>query len=151
MTEELKPDEMLGAAADPLEREMIAIAPNQLKNVWPSIREKVANIESPEEIIPEEVFAMCASNQATLFILKVGGKEVGFMVVRLILPDLHLWLVHGENGYEIMSTFRTDLMKLAREVKATKITFGSRRRAWQQVSEKHGFKVRMIVYQADVE
>lgn len=151
MTEELKPEELLITAGDPNERQMIAIPPNKLKDVWPTIREKVVSIESPEAIIPEEVFAMCASNQATLFMLNVGGKNVGFMVVRLILPDLHLWLVHGENGYEIMKTFRADLMRLGRDTNATKITFGSRRRAWQEVSKDHGFTVRMIVYEAPVE
>lgn len=146
----LQPVHMGNTVALPSLR-MICIAPNQLKDVWASVRDDLASIDSPEAIIPEEVYAMCYTNQASLFLLEVEGKRVGFMVVRLILPDLHLWLVHAENGYEVLKTFRTELMGLARNTKAEKLTFGSRRRAWQNVAVDHGFNVRMIVYECPVQ
>lgn len=123
----------------------------QLKEIWPRIRGKLSEIETPDDVIPEEVYAMCITNQATLFMLMVDGKEVGFMVCRLIAPDFHIWLLHADNGYEVLTQFREQLMEIAKKTGSQNITFGSRRRAWQQVAASHGFNVRMIVYACPVQ
>jgi len=60
-------------------------------------------------------------------------------------------LLSADNGYNVLTEFRDELMELARKVGAQKITFGSRRRAWQQVAASHGFNVRMIVYELPVQ
>jgi hypothetical protein len=135
----------------PPPKRMAPVAPADLKYVWPSIRDRVAKIESPEETIPEEVYAMCVTNAATLFQLFIDDEPIGLLVVRLIQPDLHIWLLSADNGYDVMTTFRPDLMEIARRAGAQKLTYGSRRRAWQEVSKDHGFSVRMIVYEAKVE
>lgn len=130
---------------------LIAVAPADLGRYWPSIRENVSDIEAPDGFIPEDVYCACKTNGATLFLLEVDGKQVGHMVARLQLPDLHIWQVHAPNGYDVMTTFRDQLMELARSANATKLTFGSTRKAWAQVASKHGFAMRMVVYEAAVE
>lgn len=137
--------------AMPPEKEFIAIDPASLPKVWPLIRADVEGIDSPEEIIPEEVYCMIRMNQATLFMLHVKGERIGFIVVRLIAPDLHIWLLHAKNGFEVMKTFRPELMDIARRAGATKLTFGSRRKAWQEVAKEHGFSTRMITYESPVD
>lgn len=128
-----------------------AIPPIKLKDVWPSIRENVASTEAPDHIIPEEVYAMCFTNQATLFILKLDGEPVGHAVVRLILPDLHLWQLYNKPGFDCMHLFKPELLELGRNVGARHITFGTSRPGWKKVGEELGFKPRMIVYELPVE
>lgn len=131
--------------------QLVAVSPNDLPLIWPTIRDDVAQIEAPDGFIPEDVYLMCKTNSATLFLLKIDGEQVGFMVARLALPDLHIWLLKADAGYDVMHTFRRELMELAFQAKATKLTYGSTRKAWQKVSADHGFKLRMIVYECPVE
>lgn len=130
---------------------VVAIAPGELKDIWPSVREHVASIETPDHAILEEVYAMCFTNQATLFILKIDGKPVGHAIVRLCQPDLHLWQVYGENGHNVLELFKPELLELAKKVGAKFITFGSARGAWKKVGEELGFRPRMIIYEMPVE
>lgn len=130
---------------------LIAVAPADLYKVWPRLREAALTIESPEDLIPEDVYTACKTNGATLFLLESEGREVGFMVARLNLPDLHIWWLHAETGYDVMTSFREQLMELARGAQARNLTYGSQRKAWQKVSAQHGFKMRFVVYECPVE
>src|SRR5215469_9094116 len=89
-----------------------AIPPAKLKDVWPSIREAVTAMDAPDHVIPEEMYALIFTNQATLFILKLDGQPVGHAVVRLMLPDLHLWQLYNLPGIDCMHLFRPELVEL---------------------------------------
>ena len=130
---------------------LAAISPNDLSHIWPEIRAEVATIETPDGLIPEDVFMACKSNNAVLFMLNVGQKRVGWMVVRNFGTDLHIWQLRADNGYEVMTSFRPQLMEIARNAGCTKITYGSTREAWNKVSKQHGFKIRMVVYECPVD
>lgn len=131
---------------------LIAVQIVDLPKVWPSLRGWIAEMDNPEQIIPEEIYAALYCNQATLFLLQVQSEDIGFMVVRAIKPsDLHIWLLHAKNGYECLNIFRNDLMGIAKIAGASKLTFGSRRKAWQKVAVEHGFNVRMITYECPVQ
>lgn len=130
---------------------LVAISPNDLSHIWPEIRAEVATIETPDGLIPEDVFMACKSNNAVLFMLNVGQKRVGWMVVRNFGTDLHIWQLRADNGYEVMTSFRPQLMEIARNAGCTKITYGSTREAWNKVSKQHGFKIRMVVYECPVD
>lgn len=134
-----------------MQKQILAISPADLVRFWPEIREEVARIEAPDGFIPEDVYAMCKTNQATLFFLMIDEKRVGWMVCRLMLPDLHIWQVHADNGYDVLHVFRDDLMNLARQAGASMLTYGSTRKAWAKVAGDHGFKMRMIVYEAQLD
>jgi hypothetical protein len=133
------------------QKHLIAVAPAMLATAWPQIREEVATIEAPDGFLPEDVYAMCKTGGATLFFLMVGEKRVGWMVCRLQQPDLHIWQLKADNGYDVMTTFRDQLMDLARQAQATTVTYGSTRKAWAKVAQDHGFKMRMIVYETPVD
>lgn len=133
------------------QKQLLAVAPAMLATVWPQIREEVVLIEAPDGFIPEDVYTMCKTGGATLFMLHVGEKRVGWMVCRLQQPDLHIWQLKADNGYDVMTTFRDQLMELARTAGATTITYGSTRKAWAKVAVNHGFKMRMIVYETPVD
>jgi hypothetical protein len=142
-------DPRTGAA--PPQKEFIAVGPAGIEMTWPSIRDDLATIDNPDGTPLEEIYYMLKSNQATLFLLRMNGEQVGFVIVRLILPDLHLWLVKAKNGYDCMEVFRPEIMHIARNGGAKFVTFGSRRRAWQDVAKDHGFAVRTITYFCPVE
>lgn len=131
-------------------KKVIAVTPSELGAVWPTIREEVASIEAPDGCLPEDVYMMCKLGHASLFLLEVDEKRVGFAVIRLNLPDLHIWQLKAENGYEVMTQFRDELNQVAIGAGAKHITYGSSRKAWSQVAAKHGFKMRMVVYESNV-
>lgn len=132
-------------------RQLVAIPPHDLSAVWPDIRSDVASIETPDGFIPEDVYFACKSNNAVLFFLTEEGKRVGWMVCRPILPDLHIWQLKADAGYDVLRTFRSQLMELARNAGAKNITYGSSRKAWVKVAQEHGFKPRMVIYEAPVD
>jgi len=132
-------------------KHLIAVTPAELVTVWPQIREQVATIEAPDGFLPEDVYLACKTGNATLFFLMAGEKRVGWMVARLLLPDLHIWQLKADAGYDVMTTYRAQLMDLARQANAASLTFGSTLKAWAKVAPSHGFKMRMIVYECKVD
>lgn len=134
-----------------MQKQIIAVQPAQLSEIWPQIREEVAAIECPDDFIPEDVFFHCKSNQATLFLLIVDGKRIGWMVLRQMGTCLHIWQLHAENGYDVMSQFRDELMEVARRAGCVKLTYGSSRKAWQKVAPSHGFKMQIVVWECPVD
>lgn len=134
-----------------MQKTLQAISPAELPKVWPEIRAEVASIEAPDGFIPEDAYAMCRQNAAALFFLLVDGERAGWMIVRQAGADMHIWMVKAKIGYEVLSLFREELMQLARGANCTQVTYGSTRAAWNKVAAKHGFKVRMVVYECPVD
>ena len=132
-------------------KHLLAVSPAELTTVWPQIRDEAATIEAPDGFLPEDVYMACKTNNSTLFFLMDGEKRVGWMVARLQLPDLHIWQLKADAGYDVMTSYRSQLMELARNAQASTITFGSTLKAWAKVAPSHGFKLRMIVYACPVD
>ncbi|MBU9439998.1 hypothetical protein KTE49_20705 [Burkholderia multivorans] len=133
------------------DRKLIAIQPQDLRDVWPSIREQMHSIKPGDGAIPEEVFAACVTGGALLFLLEIDGERVGWMVIRPLGRDFHIWLLWARNGFDVMSVFRADLMQMARTAGSRMLTFGSNRRGWERVTGYHGFKVRSIIYECPLD
>jgi hypothetical protein len=136
------------------DRKLEAIAPADLQRVWPLIRDEVAIVEAPDGFIPEDAYAMCRAGDATLFLLHVDDERIGWMVLRLLGRDLHIWLLYARPGFDPMSVFRDDLMMIARNATphpALKLTFGSSRRGWEKVAPRHGFRLRHVTFECDVD
>lgn len=134
-----------------MEKKFEAIAPANFKAAWLRIKDEVASIKSPDGGIPEDVYHMCMKNDATLFLLYVDNERVGWLLLRLLGTDLHVWETYAKNGAHVLEVFRDELMNVARQAKATKITFGSNRAAWQKVAISNGFKPRMTIYECDID
>lgn len=128
-----------------------AVVPENLAKAWAEIRAEVETIETPDGFIPEDVYCDIKVGQATLFFMYVDDKRVGWAVIKLLGRDLHLWQVHGDNGYEVLKTFRDEVMAVARTAKALEVTYGSSRGAWNKVAKDHGFKPRFVVYSCPVD
>lgn len=134
-----------------MQKRFEAIQPGKLSEVWPLIREEVASIETPDNLIPEDVYFACKANSATLFLLHVDNVRIGWLVLRLIEPDLHIWQLHAEPGFDVMRLFRDELMDVARRANARMLTYGSMRKAWQKIASEHGFTPRMTVYECPID
>jgi len=128
-----------------------AVAPSELGAVWPLIRDEVAGIEAPDHFIPEDIYCACKTGESTLFLLSVDGKRIGWMVLRLLGSDLHVWMLKADSGNDVLSLFRAELMNVARAAKATMLTFGTKRRGWDRVAPGHGFQLRQVVYECSVD
>lgn len=136
------------------DRKLDAVLPVDLPRVWPLIRDEVATVEAPDGFIPEDVYALCRSGEAALFLLHIDGERIGWTVLRLLGTDLHIWLLYAKPGYDPMTVFRNDLMEIARGAKpnpARKLTFGSARRGWEKIASRHGFKVRHVTYECEID
>ena len=131
--------------------QLLAIPPDHLGKIWHEIRHEIAEIEAPDDFIPEDVYWACKTNQATLFFLMVDDKRVGWMVARQQLPAIHIWQLHAENGYDVLRAFRAELMTLVRNANCSKITYGSTRKAWQKVAPDHGFKMQMVIWECPLD
>ena len=134
-----------------MQKVLLAIAPNDLPKFWPEIREEVASIEAPDGFIPEDVYTMCRQGNATLFFMMIDGVRAGWMVIRVLGTDCHVWQVKAKMGYDVLRVFRPELMQLARGANCTQVTYGSTRNAWNKVAASHGFKVRMVVYESPID
>jgi len=136
------------------DRKLIAVPPGDLGRIWPQIRSEVASVEAPDGFLIEDVYAMCRSGEAALFVLNVDGERIGWTVLRLLGRDLHIWLLYAKPGFDPMSVFRPHLMDIARTatpLPALKLTFGSARKGWAKVAPKHQFRVRHTTFECDVE
>ena len=134
-----------------MQKTLMAIAPADMPRYWPEIREEVASIEAPDGFIPEDVYSMCRQGQAYLFFMMVDGVRAGWIVVRTLGSDLHIWQVKAKIGYDVLRVFRDELMQLARNANAGKITYGSTRQAWNKIAAAHGFKVRVVIYESPID
>jgi hypothetical protein len=133
-----------------LERKLEAIAPKNLGAIWPSIRDEVMSIDSPD-CIAEDVYSECKANHASLFLIHVNGERIGWMVLKVIGGvDLHIWMLHAKNGYDVLTVFRDDLMDMAGKANVQALTFGTKRRGWDKVAPKHGFTVRSTIFECPV-
>jgi hypothetical protein len=132
------------------DKNLLPVAPADLREIWLQIRAEVATVEAPEGLLPEDVYASCRSAEATLFLLMVDGQRIGWMVLRKLGYDLHVWLLYAKPGYDPLALFEQEMMEMARRADTRKITFGSARRGWEKYALKHGCRVRMVVYERDV-
>lgn len=128
-------------------KSMEPVQPTFLHKVWPSIREELASIGAPDYFIPEDVYTACKTGEAALFILNAHDQRIGWVVLKVIGSDLHIWMLYSKSGYDVLDLFRKDLMKIAETAKATMLTFGTKRRGWDKVAPRHGFTVRQTVWE----
>lgn len=101
--------------------------------------------------LPEDVYLSLKTNGGTLYMVSIDGEEQGFLILRVLSdfdgPRLHIWVLHSFSKVDLMAEFDEELTAIARQVNASRITFGSTRKGWQKVAGKHGFTVRETVYE----
>jgi hypothetical protein len=126
--------------------EIRVIPPEELKSWWPFVRPGLQTIlrKSPEEWIPEDVYAQCLCKNALLWMYVENNKPLGFMVLVVRPETVHVWCLWSavrdrlQEGSEVF-------WKTLREANIKRVTFDSWRPGWNRVAIKYGFSPRSWV------
>jgi hypothetical protein len=119
------------------------IDPVELRKWWPSIREGLDKIKShsPENWIPEDVYADCFNRVSDLFVVIREQRFAGFFVLQPLENTVHVWAAWTlENDYQIVDAGLKYVKSLASQVGAKYLTFSSHRKGWQRRAAAYGFR-----------
>ncbi len=111
----------------------------EVKSWWSYIKpglEKILN-KSPEEWIPEDVYAACLYNNASLVICIQNGAPCGFMVVINRGETWHIWCAWSES--HVLNSGLIALEEMARLNNVQRLTFESWRPGWERLAKRNGF------------
>lgn len=131
---------------------MIAVPVHELPAIWPKVRpllHRMADRIGTDGWIPEDVYAICAAGNASLYVN--DGEWIGFAVLQVV-PNytgrrLHAWVVHCEADPE---PFMERVREIARKTGCQKITFASPRKGWERRCARLGFRPTMTMYEQEV-
>src|SRR5690606_25759718 len=106
------------------------IHPANLRRVWPQVRAGLDTMPS-DDWIAEDVYHAIKTGDAALYV-----ADGAFFVLRRIVAEFsgnvscHVWLAYNASGADTYDA-ATDLVRVvAKQMGATRITFGSPRPGW---------------------
>ena len=111
------------------------IHPASLRSVWPAVRAGLDTLP-PEEWIAEDVFHAIKSGDSALYVDRIDGAVVGFVVLRRLVDEFsgrvscHVWIAHNAAGQETYDGALDLYQHVARQMGADRITFASPRPGW---------------------
>lgn len=113
-----------------------------LRRVWASVRPQLLNIleKSPEDWIPEDVYADVQAGRSLLFFAMEDERCVGGVVVKPQGKTLLTWVAWGTHG--LREDAMSGLREIARNLRCTELMFETKRRGWDKVAPKLGFRPR---------
>ena len=127
------------------DRELRQIAPAELYAYWPLVKagvEKVAERGS-DGWLPEDVYMAVKQGVSLLYVAFVAQYYVGFAVVTPALgwhgPQLHVWCLYNRGERDVLETFLPELLAIAKERGAQRLTMSSPRKGWERRGEALGF------------
>lgn len=89
-----------------------------------------------EDWIPEDVYHAIRSGQSALYVFAEAGQFAGFVVLRRLVSefsgnvDCHVWLAYNASGQETYDAAIALYRAVAKQMGASRITFGSPRPGW---------------------
>ena len=118
------------------------IPPTEIRNVWATVKPGLEHIlrKSPENWIPEDIYASLVANRANLWLAIESDRMVGFVVGYVQGEDFHVWCAYGFLNGNLKRWF-SELEDIARQ-QCTRITFDSWRPGWNRVAKELGFMPR---------
>ena len=134
--------------------ELTYIPPAELQDVWDVVKDGVKQVgeHANDGWIAEDVYTAIRNGAATLHLGYVDDEYVGFIV---FVPTqgydamkLMIWVCYSCSGTPILEVFIEDIRKMARAIKARKITFSSERKGWERRMRE--FKPKMTIYEMEV-
>lgn len=124
------------------------IEAQELRKWWAGVRPGLELIQrkTPEEWIPEDIYADCFNGRAMLFAILESQSVKGYFVVQPNGIYLHVWAAWSlENKEEIVIQGLEFVKNLARNGGAQFVTFSSHRRGWDKRAAELGFKPRQWI------
>jgi hypothetical protein len=118
-----------------INRQLTYVNPQELHDYWPLVLDglKVVQGNSSDGWIPEDVYTCIRNNTSTLHIGYEGDEYVGFVVLTPT-PNfdgmrLNVWCAYSV-GQNVVEKFLPEIKKMARNIGAKMVTFGSPRKGW---------------------
>lgn len=130
------------------------IEPTGLAPVWERVRAGLVDVRAmtTDDWLPEDVYMALRNGAASLYIGESeAGEYLGFLVMRLV-PTFHgskveIWCAHSATTTPLMRTYFPQIQDIARNCKATRISFMSAREEWAAVARRLGFKPKQVQYE----
>ena len=121
------------------------VEPQEIRQTWNMVKPGLERIleKSPENWIPEDVYAALVNNRANLWLAVDNNYVIGFVVGYVNGDSFHVWCAYGDLKGNLKQWFSW-LEDIAR-TQCTRITFDSWRPAWNRVGKELGFKPRSWV------
>ena len=121
--------------------EKLYIEPKDLRSWWHFVKPGLEDVlkKSPENWIPEDVYADCMNGRVMLWVFSENNYPVGFAVLAVRGDALHCWcgwansVGHFKSAVECVS-------EIAKAGGSKFVTFESWRSGWNRVAPKFGFK-----------
>jgi hypothetical protein len=132
------------------------IKPEDITHVWDMILPGIQNIgmRSREGWRPEDVYAALRTGGSVLHIGYLGEVYVGFVVTTLIPgyrdKSLNIWLCFNASSEDALDIFGDDLIQVAKEAGAARLTFYSPRAGWEKRLKDYGFRPVRTVFEKEL-
>ena len=127
--------------------EKVYIAPKDLRAHWDYLRPKLELVlqKSPEQWIPEDVYADILNGHSLLWIAFKVDKPIAFIVGQIQANQtFHLWA--GYCDPHIDDYFKWHMIEeIAQEAKCKRISFESWRKGWARKAKRLGFVPRKYI------
>jgi|688.fasta_scaffold03436_10 hypothetical protein len=121
------------------------IEPDQLRQWWMSVKPGLEEIKkrSPENWIPEDVYADCWNSKSFLYVALKDSHFAGYFVLQPINQKLHVWAAWTlENDYQLVEKGLQFTKDMAREANIKYLSFSSHRPGWNRRAKAYGFRPR---------
>jgi hypothetical protein len=134
------------------------VEPKDISFEWDRVREGLLAIKptTSDDWLPEDIYTAIKGGHCALHIGEdEEGNYLGFLVMQLIPSfhgqKLHIWCAYAATKKPLMRMFFPQIQDIARQAKATKISFSSMRDEWERVSKRLlGFKQGQTSYEFDL-
>jgi hypothetical protein len=116
--------------------ELRHVPPQDLHQYWPFIKEGLEEVRnhSVDGWIAEDVYSAIRTGSSTLHVAFISGTYAGFCVLTVMQgyssKALHIWCAYGAHGANVIQRFESELIKIALNCGARKLTFLSPRKGW---------------------
>lgn len=115
------------------------VEPQDVRKNWQFVKKGVERIlmKSPENWIPEDIYASLVNNRANLWLWIENEQAVGFIIGYVVEDNFHIWCAYGKLS-DLQESFKQfeDIVG----VHCKRITFESWRPGWDKVARTLGFK-----------
>jgi len=130
------------------------VNPNDLSNVWDTIKPGLAKVRKHGDHWREEdVYMAIKQGASNLHIGILDNRYAGFIVTTVQQSYdgvvLHIWVCYSQVG-NLLDSGMTHLREWAASVKARRIVFTSDRKGWERVGERHGFRPTLVTFECEV-
>lgn len=121
------------------------IPANEVRSWWAYVKPGLERVlrKSPEDWLPEDIYAACLYNNASLLIALRDNVPCGFLVVIEKPSSWHVWVAWSDTT--VLDDGLAALEEMARASNVKRLTFDSWRKGWERSAKKNGFSPRSWV------